>query len=229
MEREELFEKVEESLGSTQLTSLSEETINAELDAALEEVEDDANIDEKFIEKLTKRLVRMEGNLHKNVSIETKKYKTELEKKLKRTPKGNDEGHKEPKGEESETTKLLKEMREELEELKNAQKENATAKKKNDIAAAVKKGIKAKFKEAEIEENSYILKQTIKELDIKEDSDVEELIKKLEKNYYKNLKEAGLDKSTTPRFGGRNKGGKGGTAADRFFARKKAKEKSGSK
>ena len=52
-----------------------------------------------------------------------------------------------------------------------------------------------------------------------------ELVKTVEKEYMKNLKEAGLDKKDTskPRFGSRE-GGKGESAADRFFAKKGKKE-----
>ena len=51
------------------------------------------------------------------------------------------------------------------------------------------------------------------------------LVKTLERDYYKNLKEAGLDKKDTskPRFGSRD-GSKGESAADRFFSKKGKKE-----
>jgi hypothetical protein len=90
--------------------------------------------------------------------------------------------------------------------------------------------LKAKFKDAGLEVNDYILKQTLRDLEIPEVEegekvDEDELISKMERAYFKNLKAAGLGKEDTgkARYGNRG-GGKGESAADRFFAKKAKKE-----
>ena len=76
MEREELLGQVIDALESEGRTlTLSEETINGELDDALEGVTDDAQVDETFVGRIVKRLKRMDGQLHKDVSTQVKAYK----------------------------------------------------------------------------------------------------------------------------------------------------------
>lgn len=82
MEREELKELVNKSLGSTQL-KLSERTINEELDDVLGDFGDDEGTNAKLVERVANRLKRMDGNLHADVSKEVKEYKENAEKKLK--------------------------------------------------------------------------------------------------------------------------------------------------
>lgn len=232
MEREELRNKVNENLESSQTTlssSLSEETINSELDDALEDVTDDGQVDDKFVAKIAKRLQRIDGNLHKNVSAEVKKYKETVSAK----GKAGVEVHKTAQSAEPEEPEWFKTYR----EAQEAKWNKLDADKKASDAAAVKKatlegiekGLKAKFKDAGIEANDYILKQTLRDIvipDASEDGRIDEggLTDKAEKTYFKNLKEAGLEKkSTLPHFGTQiKKGGNG--PVDSYFARKAQKE-----
>lgn len=224
MEREELLQQVNESLegdGKQLSSTLSEESINGELDDALEDISDDEENNKKVIAKLAKRLLRMDGNLHSNVSKEVKAYKNAHPKKTD-TPEKKDE--KDGEGDDK-YAKLL----ERLEKMEKAQLAKTKQEVKETTVANVKKGLEAKFKGADIEVNNYIMKQTLRDLEIPDSDDdkIDEdgLIKKAERAYYKNLKEAGLDKRDTdkPRFGG--KGGKQGeSAADRFWAKKGKKE-----
>ena len=229
MEREELLQQVNESLESDgkQLSStLSEETINGELDEALEDISDDEEANKAVISKLAKRLLRMDGNLHSNVSKEVTAYK-------KAHPKPNP--NPKPKGgedeEDSDYAKLLKRV----EAMEEAQKQRVTKAAKDATVADVKKGLLAKFKEANIEANEYILKQTLRDLEVPEAEegkqvDVDGLIKTTETAYYKNLKEAGLDKRDTGRsHRGNFYGGKGKSQLDAMFEKKKAKEGWGKK
>jgi hypothetical protein len=228
MEREELLQQVNESLendGKKLSSTLSEETINGELDEALEDISDDEEANKAVISKLAKRLLRMDGNLHSNVSKEVTAYKNAHPKP---TPAPNPKGNE---GDDDNYAKLLKRV----EAMEEAQKQKATRDAKDATVADVKKGLLAKFKEANIEANQYILKQTLRDLEVPDTEDgkqvdVDGLIKSTETAYYKNLKEAGLDKKDTGRSHRSNfYGGKGKSMLDARFEKKAAKEGWGKK
>lgn len=224
MEREELLQQVNESIeadGKQLSPSLSEESINGELDDALEDITDDEENNKKVVSRLAKRLLRMDGNIHSNVSKQVSDYK-----KAHPNPKPRKKEGEEVNDEKSDYQKLL----ERIEAMEQAQKQKAETDAKDAVVGDVKKGFKAKFKEAGVEVNDYIFRQTLRDLEIPETEEGEkvnvgDLVKKLERDYYKNLKEAGLGKEDTPkpRFGNRE-GGKGESAADRYFKRKAERE-----
>jgi type I site-specific restriction-modification system R (restriction) subunit len=81
MTREELLALVNKEADTTKFKSLSQKTINEELDDVLEDFGDDEAANAKLVTKLANRLKRMDGNLHKNVSDEIKKSKEEAERK----------------------------------------------------------------------------------------------------------------------------------------------------
>ena len=227
MEREELLQQVNESIeadGKQLSPSLSEESINGELDDALEDITEDEENNKKVVSRLAKRLLRMDGNIHSNVSKQVSDYKKTHQKSTQKTK--NVEGESDDDSNKSEMQKIL----ERLDRMEQAQKQKTEQDAKDAIISDVKKGFKAKFKEANIEVNDYIFRQTMRDLEIPETEEggkvnIGELVKTVEKEYMKNLKEAGLDKKDTskPRFGSRE-GGKGESAADRFFAKKGKKE-----
>ena len=226
MEREELLQQVNESIeadGKQLSPSLSEESINGELDDALEDITEDEENNKKVVSRLAKRLLRMDGNIHSNVSKQVSDYKKAHPKATTKPKDGEVKGGDDDK---SEYQKLL----ERIERMEEAHRQKAETEAKDAMVADVKKGFKAKFKEAGLEINEYILRQTIRDLDIPDTEDgekvnVSELVKTLEREYHKSLKEAGLGKEDTAktRFGSRG-GGKGESAADRFFDRKGKKE-----
>ena len=234
MEREELLQQVNESLendGKQLSSTLSEETINGELDEALEDIGDDEEANKAIISKLAKRLLRMDGNLHSNVSKEVTAYKNAHPKPAPNPapkPKDDEKGGAEDN---DAYAKLLKRV----EAMEEAQKQRVTQAAKDATVADVKKGLLAKFKDANIEVNQYILKETLRDLEIPETedgkkADVDGLVKATETAYYKNLKEAGLDKKDTGRsHRGNFYGGKGKSQLDAMFEKKKAKEGWGQK
>ena len=84
MTREELLNLVNKEVDTTKFTSLSQKTINEELDDVLEDFGDDEEANSKIVTKLANRLKRMDGNLHKNVSDEMKKNRAEAERRRRR-------------------------------------------------------------------------------------------------------------------------------------------------
>lgn len=228
MEREELLQEVQnviEADGKQLSPSISTETINAELDDELENIGDDDEANQKVYSRIAKRLLRIDGNIHSNVSREVTEYK---KKNPVRTVIKKEEKVEKPVEEESETLKLLKGLSDRLDNIEKSRKDKATAEAKTAAVGAVNKGLRDLFKEGNIEVNEYIFKQTMRDLEI---PDVEEgktvdtdaLVKKMERAYYRNLKEAGLDKKDTgkPRLGSKQEGGGGATSKlDAAFKRK---------
>ena len=217
MEREELLQEVQgviEGEGKHLSPSISEETINAELDEELENINDDDadEVKQAVYNRIAKRLIRIDGNIHSNVSREVRDFKA---KHVNKTPKPNEV--KPPKGEnESEELKLLRSLTERMDNIEKSRTEKAKADAKNAAVDSVKTGLRNLFKEAKVEVNEYIYRQTMRDLEIPEDEDgkgvdTDGLIKKMERAYYRNLKEAGLDKKDTakPHAGNRTGGGGG--------------------
>jgi hypothetical protein len=200
MEAEELKSKVEDVLGGTQLT-LSERTINEELEDALEDITDDAQVDDKFVSRLVKRLKRMDGNLHADVGAENKKYKEQFEADWnKNHPETSGKKNEEDGNDEPEWFKKYREAQDaKMKELEEARKESDLKAYKEGVLKEVSEGLDELFKKADITPNGYVLKQTMRDIEIPEkDADVEKLVKKIEKSYYKALKEAGLDGGGKP-------------------------------
>lgn len=228
MEREELLQEVQvaiEADGKKLSPSISEETINAELDDELENIGDDEEANKKVIGRIAKRLLRIDGNIHSNVSREVKEYKKTVAPKQVNGGDGNQSA-----GDGDEMPSWAQKLVERIDAVEKSRKDREDAAAKDAIVGTVKKGLKAKFKEADVEVNDYIFRQTMRDLEIPdvEDGDTVDtdgIIRKMERAYYKALKEAGLDKkdSGRSRFGGRE-GSDGESAADRFFARKGKRE-----
>lgn len=226
MEREELKTKVVSELGGTQLT-LSERTINEELDDALTDITDDAQVTDTFVQRLAKRLKRMDGNLHADVGAENRKYKEQFEKDWKeKHPEGGsgNGGNGGNGGEQSELEKKLDKLMKDFEEEKNARMAREVKEKKETTLSSIKDGVKKLFEKAGVEPNEYILKQTMRDVEIGDNPDVDAIVKATEKAYYKNLKEAGLEE-TKPHFGGGGgSGSHGNSAIDDFFKKKAERE-----
>ena len=227
MEREELLQEVQsviEADGKQLSPSISTETINAELDDELENIGDDEEANKKVFGRIAKRLLRMDDNIHSNVSREVKDYKSKNPYKKSDVDKKEDKTGKE--GEESEELKLLKSLTERIDNIEKSRKDKADAEAKNAAVDSVKKGLRDLFKKSNIEVNEYIYRQTIRDLEIPETEDgknidTDGLVKKMERAYYRNLKEAGLDKKDTgkPRNGNKG-GGDSSSKLDEMFRKK---------
>lgn len=206
MEREELKELVNKSLGSTQL-KLSERTINEELDDVLGDFGDNEESNTKLVERVANRLKRMDGNLHADVSKEVKEYKDKAEKKLKEGTEGGSKKNEGNEGSESEIMKELKNLRAELDEERNARKQEQAERAKHATMDSVRKGLREKFENAGLKLNDFFAKSALSKLEIpNEDVDLKSLVEKAERLYNADIKEAGVEIGK-PHAGG-NGGGK---------------------
>lgn len=222
MEKEELITKVNDELGSTQLT-ISERTFNEEIEDVLEDFGDDEAANGKIIERLVKRLKRIDGNLHADVGAESRRYREKFEKDWKeKHPEGNEKPANNPDDEPAYFKAYREKMEAKFETLENERKQEKAKVQKETVLKQVKDGLKDLFAKADIEPNSYIMKQTMRDIDIPEEgADVDKLVKQMEKAYYKNLKEAGLANGEKPRRGG---GAGDKSIATALWNKKKARE-----
>lgn len=206
MEREELKELVNKSLGSTQL-KLSERTINEELDDVLGDFGDNEDANAKLVERVVNRLKRMDGNLHADVSKEVKEYKDNAEKKQKEGNEGGSKKNEGNEGSESEIMKELKNLRAELDKERNARKQEQAERAKHATMDSVRKGLREKFENAGLKLNDFFAKSALSKLEIpNEDVDLKSLVEKAERLYNADIKEAGVE-IDKPHAGG-NGGGK---------------------
>ena len=188
MTREELLALVNKEADTTKFKSLSQKTINEELDDVLEDFGDDEAANAKLVTKLANRLKRMDGNLHKNVSDEIRKSKEEAERKKK-----EEEEERKRKEEEEGKTGSDDKYNELLREIKALKEANAERDKKAARKAtieSVKAGLKDKFDKANLELNDFFLDTALSKLEISDDADVAELVSTAENIYTADYKRA---------------------------------------
>ena len=214
MTREELLALVNKEVDTTKFKSLSQKTINEELDDVLEDLGDDEDANSKLVTKLANRLKRMDGNLHKNVSDEIKKSREEAERKKKeeeeerkRMEANNDDDP------DDKYSKLLEKL--EALEKANAERDKKAARKAT--IESVKAGLKDKFDKANLEMKNYFLNAAIAKLEIPdEDADIDDLVSKAEKIYTAEYKEA-TGENGIPAKGQRSSGGGSSTDDEKFM------------
>lgn len=188
MTKEELLSLVNKEVDTTKFKSLSQKTINEELDDVLEDFGEDEAANAKLVTKLANRLKRMDGNLHKNVSDEIKKSKEEAERKKKeeeeeRKRKEAGEGKTDPDDKYNELLKEIKALKE-----ANAERDKKAARKAT--IESVKAGLKDKFDKANLELNDFFLDTALSKLEISDDADVAELVSTAENIYTADYKRA---------------------------------------
>lgn len=186
MTKEELLSLVNKEVDTTKFKSLSQKTINEELDDVLEDFGDDEAANAKLVTKLANRLKRMDGNLHKNVSDEIKKSKEEAERKKKEEEekrKEEGEGKTDPDDKYNELLKEIKALKE-----ANAERDKKAARKAT--IESVKAGLKDKFDKANLELNDFFLDTALSKLEISDDADVAELVSTAENIYTADYKRA---------------------------------------
>lgn len=215
MTKEELLSLVNKEVDTTKFKSLSQKTINEELDDVLEDFGDDEAANAKLVTKLANRLKRMDGNLHKNVSDEIKKSKEEAERKKReeeeeRKRKEAGEGKSDPDDKYDELLKEIKALKE-----ANAERDKKAARKAT--IESVKAGLKDKFDKANLEMKNYFLNAAIAKLEIPdEDVNIDDLVSNAEKIYTAEYKEA-TGENGIPAKGSSTSSGGTSTDDDKFM------------
>lgn len=188
MTKEELLSLVNKEVDTTKFNSLSQKTINEELDDVLEDFGDDEAANAKLVTKLANRLKRMDGNLHKNVSDEIKKSKEEAERK-KREEK-EERKRKEAGEDKTDPDDKYNELLKEIKALKEANAERDKKAARKATIESVKAGLKDKFDKANLELNDFFLDTALSKLEISDDADVAELVSTAENIYTADYKRA---------------------------------------
>lgn len=214
MTREELLALVNKEADTTKFKSLSQKTINEELDDVLEDFGDDEAANAKLVTKLANRLKRMDGNLHKNVSDEIKKSKEEAERKKREE---EEERKRKESDKEDNPDDKYNELLKEIKALKEANAERDKKAARKATIESVKAGLKDKFDKANLEMKNYFLNAAIAKLEIPdEDVDIDDLVSKAEKIYTAEYKEA-TGENGIPAKGQRSSGGGSSTDDDKFM------------
>ena len=214
MTKEELLSLVNKEVDTTKFKSLSQKTINEELDDVLEDFGDDEAANAKLVTKLANRLKRMDGNLHKNVSDEIKKSKEEAERKKKEEEK---ERKRKEAAKNDDPDDKYNELLKEIKALKEANAERDKKAARKATIESVKAGLKDKFDKANLEMKNYFLNAAIAKLEIPdEDADIDDLVSKAEKIYTAEYKEA-TGENGIPAKGQRTSGGGSSTEDDKFM------------
>ena len=214
MTREELLALVNKEVDTTKFKSLSQKTINEELDDVLEDFGDDEDANSKLVTKLANRLKRMDGNLHKNVSDEIKKSREEAERKRKEE---EEERRRREANKDDDPDDKYSKLLEKLEALEKANAERDKKAARNATIESVKEGLKDKFDKANLEMKNYFLNAAIAKLEIPdEDADIDDLVSKAEKIYTAEYKEA-TGENGIPAKGQRSSGGGSSTDDEKFM------------
>lgn len=197
MDRESLRPLVEAQYGESRITVLSEETINAELDAELEGVTDDSHFDEACCKRIAQRLLRMNGNVAKEAGNQITDWKKKHPQQ--QPPKPNQQQQQDDDNPE------LKAMKDEIAELKKSLKEKDEKAANDAVIAQVRNKLNETFKEGKITPNSYFVNATIAKIKLPkleegQTHDIAKLAKDAEEAYYQELKDAGI-KFERPRKG----------------------------
>lgn len=190
MDRESLRPLVEAQFGDQRITVLSEETINAELDAELEGITEDSQADEAFCKRIAQRLLRMNGNVAKEAGTQITDWK---KKHPTQTPPKPNQQQQQQEDDNPE----LKAMKDEIAELKKSLKEKDDKAANDAVIAQVRSKLEQTFKEGKITPNSYFVNQVIAKIKLPklEDGqthDISKLAKDAEEAYYQELKDAGI-------------------------------------
>lgn len=214
MTREELLALVNKEVDTTKFKSLSQKTINEELDDVLEDFGDDEAANAKLVTKLANRLKRMDGNLHKNVSDEIKKSREEAERKKKEE---EEERKRREANKDDDPDDKYSKLLEKLEALEKANAERDKKAARKATIESVKAGLKDKFDKANLEMKNYFLNAAIAKLEIPDkDADIDDLVSKAEKIYTAEYKEA-TGENGIPAKGQRSSGGGSSTDDEKFM------------
>lgn len=206
MTREELLALVNGVVDTTKFKSLSQKTINEELDDVLEDFGDDEAANNKIVTKLANRLKRMDGNVHKSVSDEMKKNREAEEERERQRGKDRTEREQEHEDE----NPRIKALEDKINKILEANTERDKKAAKDATIKSIKEGLTEKFKEANLKVNPFFLKTALGRIEIPEgEADVKSLVDKAEVLYNEDAKEAGWVPETSKPNAGGGGGGNG--------------------
>lgn len=217
MDREELKSKVTAKLGSTQLTAITDETIDHQLDFALGFVSDDTQVDDAFVERVAANLKNIDGGSHKLIGSRIQEYKAQ-HPQVAPSPAPSPETPK-PDSSNERIEALLKQTEERIKKMEDAAAAASLKAEKDEARKQVVRGFRSLFKSSGLDVNDFLLDLAMKDVAVPDkDIDVSALVKTAEAKYMEYAKKLDIDVGVS-RSGSGSGGGKSKT--DLRFERKK--------
>ena len=224
MEREALKSKVTEKLGSTQLTAITDETINHQLDFALGFVSDDAQVDDAFVEKVVANLKNIDGGSHKLIGSKIQEYKAQHPQPVT-SPVPSPSPAPSQGGEDDGLALLRKDIEARFKKMEEEAASVRLKAEKDEARKQIARGFRSLFKSSGLEVNDFLLEVAMKDIVIPDkDIDVSSLVKETEAKYVECAKKLNLDTDVSRRGGG---GGGGKSKTDLRFEAKKRRQAAG--
>lgn len=199
MEKELLISKLKENIGTT---NISDKTMDVYATSILPTITSDEMVNDAFLAAHGNVLKTMAGQISHDASVEINRYKEEHPVNV------------DTKKEDQSRVTVDQEILDRLQKLENQHKEREEKARKEELKRQVMEGMKAKGAN-----DSYVLKNALRDVDIDVTKSVDELVDSLLPNYDKEYKEARGD-GGTPRSS--QDGGTSGDkeSLDNFFAQK---------
>lgn len=216
MDREELKSKVTAKLGSTQLTAITDETIDHQLDFALGFVSDDTQVDDAFVERVAANLKNIDGGSHKLIGSRIQEYKAQHPQVAPSpAPSPAPKEDVKPDG----LDLLRKDIEARFKKMEEAAAAASLKAEKDEARKQVVRGFRSLFKSSGLEVNDFLLEVAMKDVAVPDkDIDVSALVKTAEAKYMEYAKKLDIDVGVS-RSGSGSGGGKSKT--DLRFERKK--------
>lgn len=216
MDREELKSKVTAKLGSTQLTAITDETIDHQLDFALGFVSDDTQVDDAFVERVAANLKNIDGGSHKLIGSRIQEYKAQ-HPQVAPTPAPSPAPQEDAKPDGLDL--LRKDIEARFKKMEEAAAAASLKAEKDEARKQVVRGFRSLFKSSGLEVNDFLLEVAMKDVAVPDkDIDVSALVKTAEAKYMEYAKKLDIDVGVS-RTGSGSGGGKSKT--DLRFERKK--------
>lgn len=215
MDREELKSKVTAKLGSTQLTAITDETIDHQLDFALGFVSDDTQVDDAFVERVAANLKNIDGGSHKLIGSRIQEYKAQHPQVAPSpAPSPAPKEDVKPDG----LDLLRKDIEARFKKMEEAAAAASLKAEKDEARKQVVRGFRSLFKSSGLEVNDFLLEVAMKDVAVPDkDIDVSALVKTAEAKYMEYAKKLDIDVGVS-RSGSGSGGGKSKT--DLRFERK---------
>ena len=216
MDREELKSKVTAKLGSTQLTAITDETIDHQLDFALGFVSDDTQVDDAFVERVAANLKNIDGGSHKLIGSRIQEYKAQHPQVAPSpAPSPAPKEDVKPDG----LDLLRKDIEARFKKMEEAAAAASLKAEKDEARKQVVRGFRSLFKSSGLDVNDFLLDLAMKDVAVPDkDIDVSALVKTAEAKYMEYAKKLDIDVGVS-RSGSGSGGGKSKT--DLRFERKK--------
>ena len=222
MEKEEIFSGLNERLGSTQL---SERTLSEYASAISSEFSDETNVTDDLWAKHVGILKSLNGNLHKDVSAEIKKWR-DSHPDSEQEEKAEESTEEEPVSSDAPEwfSKFSNSIDERFKAIEREREKERSARADAEFRSAVESGFRSKFADAGVEIHDYQFKNALKEVEMDSGKGVEACIENLERLYNAHLKASGVSDYGYPHRGSVGGSRTGNSPQDDFFRRKASKE-----